>query len=168
MKKGDLFFPLLCAFFAGAYLIESWDYPWKSGIFPWGIIGIIFFLVLTFFIKELVKWALKSSQSPRPSEKRALTFGQCLRSREFRNALILCAGIFFYFALAQSLGFIITNMLIVGGLMRLLGAKWRRSVIVALCLTIVLHFFFREYLHVPFPRGPGEMLYYWVKYRYFT
>lgn len=163
MQKGDWVIPVLFSAVAGAYLIESLDYPTKSALFPWFIIGLIFFLVLIFLVKELRPWGQKKSVIRPSSEEASHTLSQRLKSREFQNAFVLCAGIFLYWALAKPLGFILTNLLIVGGLARLLGATWRRTAIIALGLTVVLHVFFREYLHVPFPRGPGEMLYAWLK-----
>lgn len=164
MKKADLFFPVLSTVFAGAYWIASLSYPPKSAFFPRAVIVALLFFVAIYLIKEFVK----NKKGPSLSKNPAKPLGEKLQSIQFRRAFVLCSGIFLYYIIARPLGFILTNFVILGALMRILGANWRRTLVLTVVITILLHFFFREYLHAPFPRGPGEWFYYWIKHTYFS
>jgi putative tricarboxylic transport membrane protein len=73
-----------------------------------------------------------------------------------RHVLALCvllASVVFYIAFANSLGFLPTSFLILIALFRVLQLAWRRTLIVALAATLVVHFAFYKLLRVPLPWG---------------
>jgi len=163
MKKSDLFFPLLSVFFGGSYWIASLSYPGQSAFFPRAVIVVLFIFSIIYVIKE----SLKKRSGAGTAEDSKKSVREAIRTAGFRRALILCSAIFLYWLLSRPLGFILTNVVILLGLMKFLGARWSRAILLTLLMTVVLHFFFREYLHVPFPRGPGEWFYYWLKHSFF-
>ncbi|MEY3887465.1 MAG: hypothetical protein RL650_1557 [Pseudomonadota bacterium] len=76
--------------------------------------------------------------------------------RSPRHVLALCvllASVVFYIAFANSLGFLLTSLLILIALFRVLHVGWRRTLIVALVATLVVHFAFYKLLRVPLPWG---------------
>ena len=76
--------------------------------------------------------------------------------RSPRHVLALCvllASVVFYIAFANSLGFLLTSLLILIALFRVLHVAWRRTLIVALVATLVVHFAFYKLLRVPLPWG---------------
>lgn len=76
--------------------------------------------------------------------------------RSPRHVLALCvllASVVFYIAFANSLGFLLTSLLILIALLRVLHVAWRRTLIVALVATLVVHFAFYKLLRVPLPWG---------------
>lgn len=74
------------------------------------------------------------------------------RGAVIRAALVLVA-IAFYIAVVQMLGFLITAVFVTGGLMFILGVRWK----IALPTTVLLVFFsmilFEKILRVPLPIG---------------
>jgi hypothetical protein len=167
MKKKELTFPLIFMAFAVAYLIASLGYPRKSAMFPQVLIGFIILLSVIVIIKA---WAGKNERSEEKSA-RDLGLRQTLRQRlrrfETQRAIVLCGGILLYFVLASIAGFVLTNFVVLTGLMVMLGARWIPSICNGVTITVMFHFFFREYLHVPIPNGPGEWLFQWLKYTFF-
>jgi putative tricarboxylic transport membrane protein len=76
------------------------------------------------------------------------------RARAGVSALL--AGLVFYVLAADGLGFHITGMLLLGLWMRVLGASWRVTVIVAIIGTVTIHYAFYKLLRVPLPWGVLE------------
>jgi len=73
-----------------------------------------------------------------------------------RHVIALCVllgTVIFYIAFAESLGFLPTSLLILVALFKALGVAWRRTFIVALIATFVVHFAFYKLLRVPLPWG---------------
>jgi putative tricarboxylic transport membrane protein len=73
-----------------------------------------------------------------------------------RHVLALCVllgSIVFYIAFANSLGFFATSFIILVALFKALRVAWRRTLIVSLVATFLVHFAFYKLLRVPLPWG---------------
>jgi putative tricarboxylic transport membrane protein len=66
---------------------------------------------------------------------------------------VLLASVIFYIAFANSLGFLLTSFLMLIALFKALHVGWRRTLIVAMVATLVVHFAFYKLLRVPLPWG---------------
>jgi putative tricarboxylic transport membrane protein len=73
-----------------------------------------------------------------------------------RHVLALCVllgSIVFYIAFANSLGFFATSFIILVALFKALRVAWRRTLIVSLVASFLVHFAFYKLLRVPLPWG---------------
>ena len=73
-----------------------------------------------------------------------------------RHVLALCVllgSIVFYIAFANSFGFFATSFIILVALFKALRVAWRRTLIVSLVATFLVHFAFYKLLRVPLPWG---------------
>ena len=61
-----------------------------------------------------------------------------------------------YILVADHLGFHLTALILLAAWMRILGASWRLTGIIALAATLVIHFAFYKGLRVPLPWGVLE------------
>ena len=66
---------------------------------------------------------------------------------------VLLASIVFYIAVAESLGFLFTSFLMLVAFFKALRVHWRRTLMVAVIATLVVHFAFYKLLRVPLPWG---------------
>jgi putative tricarboxylic transport membrane protein len=66
---------------------------------------------------------------------------------------VLLVSIVFYIAFANSLGFFATSFIILVALFKALRVAWRRTLIVSLVATFLVHFAFYKLLRVPLPWG---------------
>jgi putative tricarboxylic transport membrane protein len=66
------------------------------------------------------------------------------------------AGLVVYILVVDTVGFYITGVVLLGAWLRVLGASWRMSVVVALVGTVVIHFAFYKGLRIPLPWGVLE------------
>jgi putative tricarboxylic transport membrane protein len=66
------------------------------------------------------------------------------------------AGLVFYVLAADALGFHITGALLLAVWIRLLGASWRTTIVVAVVATVLIHLAFYKLLRVPLPWGVFE------------
>lgn len=69
------------------------------------------------------------------------------------NVIILLGCIVFYILVSESLGFILSSMLILTTLLVRFGSTWKTSVIVAVVTTGIIHTLFAKVLLVPLPWG---------------
>ena len=73
-----------------------------------------------------------------------------------RHVLALCVllgSIVFYIAFANSLGFFATSFIILVALFKALRVAWRRTLIVSVVASFLVHFAFYKLLRVPLPWG---------------
>ena len=75
------------------------------------------------------------------------------RSRARAAVIGVLAGLLFYILAAEMLGFHITALAIVALWVRILGASWRVTILVAVLAPIVIHLAFYKLLRVPLPWG---------------
>jgi putative tricarboxylic transport membrane protein len=66
---------------------------------------------------------------------------------------VLLASIVFYIAFANSLGFFATSFIILVAMFKALRVAWRRTLIVSVLATFLVHFAFYKLLRVPLPWG---------------
>jgi putative tricarboxylic transport membrane protein len=86
-----------------------------------------------------------------------LTAPQWLRSPRARAGVsALVGGLVAYIVVVEHLGFHLTGMLLLAAWMRILGASWRVTAIVAVVATIVIHLAFYKALRIPLPWGVLE------------
>jgi putative tricarboxylic transport membrane protein len=82
------------------------------------------------------------------------TAPEWLRSRRARAGVAaLLGGLVFYVLAADTLGFHVTGVLLLALWVRVLGASWRATLIVAVVATLVIHLAFYKLLRVPLPWG---------------
>ena len=62
-------------------------------------------------------------------------------------------SVVFYIAVVDSLGFLLTSLIILTVLFRLFGVALGRSIVIAAIATFVIHFAFYKLLRVPLPWG---------------
>jgi len=73
--------------------------------------------------------------------------------RHVRALVVLLGSVLFYMVAAQSLGFLLTSLLILTCLFYSLELPLGRSVLIAVIATLVIHFAFYKLLRVPLPWG---------------
>ena len=70
-----------------------------------------------------------------------------------RNVVVTVGAIVFYIVAAKWLGFILTMAPILLILLRILGVGWIASIVLAIVVTLVIHYLFVNELYVPLPWG---------------
>jgi putative tricarboxylic transport membrane protein len=73
--------------------------------------------------------------------------------RHVRALLVLLGSVLFYMVAAESLGFLLTSVLILACLFYSLEVPLGRSLLIAVIGTLVIHFAFYKLLRVPLPWG---------------
>ena len=66
---------------------------------------------------------------------------------------VLLGCVVFYIAFANALGFFATSFIMLVALFKALRVNWRRTLIVAVIATVLVHFAFYKLLRVPLPWG---------------
>jgi putative tricarboxylic transport membrane protein len=79
-----------------------------------------------------------------------------LRRRPALGVAAVVAGLGFYIAAADGLGFHITGIVLLTLWMRALGASWRMAGGVAVAATVAIHLSFYKILRIPLPWGLFE------------
>ncbi|MBW8906664.1 MAG: tripartite tricarboxylate transporter TctB family protein [Betaproteobacteria bacterium] len=105
-------------------------------------------LVLCGALLVLSGWRSGEALLTRPawmSERRAAT-----------GVVAVVAGILFYVVAVDRLGFHVTGVVLLAVWIRLLGASWRVTALVAPVATLAIHFAFYKALRVPLPWGVFE------------
>ena len=114
---------------------------WFPGLIAAGLVVCGVLLVLS-------GWRSGEALLTRPawmSERRAAT-----------GVLAVVAGILFYVLAVDRLGFHVTGLVLLAVWIRLLGASWRVTALVAPVATLAIHFAFYKALRVPLPWGMFE------------
>lgn len=75
------------------------------------------------------------------------------RERSRAAVLAVLGGVVFYILAADKLGFYLTGIIIVALWVRVLGASWRMTILVAAIAPLVIHLAFYKGLRVPLPWG---------------
>ena len=91
------------------------------------------------------------TEPPRVGPDRGLA-----RPRAATGVLAVVAGILFYVLAVDRLGFHVTGLVLLAVWIRLLGASWRVTALVAPVATLAIHFAFYKALRVPLPWGMFE------------
>jgi putative tricarboxylic transport membrane protein len=83
-----------------------------------------------------------------------VAFPEWMQRPQSRAAVIgVLGGLLFYILAADILGFHLTAIAIVALWVRILGASWRMTILVAVLAPIVIHLAFYRLLRVPLPWG---------------
>ena len=76
--------------------------------------------------------------------------------RPLVGIVTVLAGLVFYVLAVDALGFHITGALLLALWIRILGASWRTTILVAVVATVLIHLAFYKLLRVPLPWGVLE------------
>ena len=150
MKLNDAIFGLVLLALGAAVLIGVQSYPRIPGqpvgpaLFP----GLIAVGLCVCGAILLVRGWLARAQAP------WLEWEDWVRSPRHALALaVLIGSIVFYIVAAQTLGFLLTSVLILMAMLLVLRVPPGRAVLVAVIATLVIHFAFYKLLRVPLPWG---------------
>jgi putative tricarboxylic transport membrane protein len=75
------------------------------------------------------------------------------RERSRAAVLAVFAGVVFYILAADKLGFFLTGIAIIALWVRVLGASWRMTLLMAVIAPLIIHLAFYKGLRVPLPWG---------------
>ena len=122
------------------------------GLFPSVIAGFLIVLGLVLVLRGVL---LKSGKAAPTQEEIAVaeTEKALPKTQQWVNPLVVLAAMAFYIVFAEILGFILTLVIVVAGLMLFLKAKWWVALITAGVLTGVLFLVFQTLLLVRLPMG---------------
>ena len=150
MKINDALFGLLLLALGGWVLVTVQGYPSIPGqkfgpdLFP-GLIA----TVLCVCGGMLVVQGLKNRNG-----EPWLRAGDWVRSaRHVRSVVILVAAVTTYILASEPIGFLPLSTLTLGLLMVNLRMSWLKSLLLAMALSLVIHFLFYKLLRVPLPWG---------------
>lgn len=150
MKLNDAVFGLLLLALGATVLFIVQDYPMIPGqqvgpaLFP-GLIAVG--LCVGGFVLLVRGWRARASVP-------WLVMDDWVRSPRHVLALVLLIGsVLFYILAAQWLGFLFSSVLILTVLFRVLQLSLARSLLIAVVVTLVIHFAFYKLLRVPLPWG---------------
>jgi len=148
MKLNDAVFGALFLILAIAVVIASRAFPAIPGqqIGP-GAFPTLVASILAVCSLLLIARGLRSGQ-------RWFEGGAWLRSpRHMLRFAAVVGALLFYLSAAQTLGFIITGMLLMTGLLRAFGVRWMTTLLTAVAATLLIHSIFYKMLKVPLPWG---------------
>ena len=80
------------------------------------------------------------------------------RRRPVAGFFAVIAGLAFYVVVSNPLGFHLTGVLLLVAWLRVLGARWPVTIVVAIVAPIVIHLAFYKVLRIPLPWGVLERL----------
>jgi putative tricarboxylic transport membrane protein len=75
------------------------------------------------------------------------------RERSRAAVLAVLGGVVFYILAADKLGFYLTGIVIIALWVRVLGASWRMTILMAVIAPLIIHLAFYKGLRVPLPWG---------------
>jgi putative tricarboxylic transport membrane protein len=75
------------------------------------------------------------------------------RERSRAAVLAVLGGVVFYILAADKLGFYLTGVVIIALWVRVLGASWRMTILMAVVAPLIIHLAFYKGLRVPLPWG---------------
>ncbi len=78
------------------------------------------------------------------------------RRRPVAGFFAVIAGLAFYVVASNPLGFHVTSVLLLVAWLRILGARWPITLVVAIAAPIVIHLAFYKVLRIPLPWGVLE------------
>jgi putative tricarboxylic transport membrane protein len=75
------------------------------------------------------------------------------RERSRAAVFAVFSGVVFYILVADKLGFFLTGIAIIALWVRVLGASWRMTILMAVVAPLIIHLAFYKGLRVPLPWG---------------
>ena len=147
MKKNDIVFGSLFVALGAFIFTQTFFYPSLEkghpgpGLFPnlLAILFIIFGGVL--ILKARKPLSTNEEEVTSPTRKR------------IGNALFVLGIIVVYVAAVDGLGFLLTSVVLLFGLMKKLGSPTVRSAVASVCMTLFINIVFLKILRVPLPPG---------------
>lgn len=122
------------------------------GLFPSVVAGFLIVLGLALVIRGVLLKLGKVAPSKEESEVDE-TEEVLPKTQQWLNPPIVLLAIAFYVVFAELIGFILTMIIVIAGLMRFLKAKWWVALLTAGALTGVLFLVFQTLLLVRLPMG---------------
>ena len=146
-----LFVPTMVVAFSIAYYMESWEVTSNNKLLIKPICFLIVLLYIYFIYQEYTKQKLEIKQEKSSNvERTAISPHQIMLSKSV--IIVVMTGI--YVLLIQYLGFIITSIMFMGGMLYTLNVKNKWIIaIYSVLSTIILYFAFKIILMVPLPTG---------------
>ena len=146
-----LFVPTMVVAFSIAYYMESWEVTSNNKLLIKPICFLIVLLYIYFIYQEYTKQKLEIKQEKSSNvERTAISSHQIMLSKSV--IIVVMTGI--YVLLIQYLGFIITSIMFMGGMLYTLNVKNKWIIaIYSVLSTIILYFAFKIILMVPLPTG---------------
>ena len=142
----DIFLILL---FAWA-LRESWDWPWRTRLFPWTIGWPVLAVIVTQLVRDL--WKLQGQKV----EVRAIQTTVPIQATSIgrRRMIGIWASFFGFLLVIWLVGFYIAVPITMLLYLKLAGhEKWPISLAIAAAAWLIFSWTFNCSLHVPFPQG---------------
>lgn len=146
-------FIVLSLLFLG--VIESWNYPLRSKIYPLIIIGSCFVFVVLGIISDLKK--IKAEKKYESIKLRAIA--SSLKDVQFQKQIFMVISTILYSAFVNMSGFIIISTLYLFFNFYIQGVRSKFILpIISIMSPIILYIIFGIYIKIPLPRGPVEKL----------
>jgi putative tricarboxylic transport membrane protein len=83
-----------------------------------------------------------------------IAFPEWMQRAHARAAVLaMLGGVMFYILAADKLGFYLTGIVIIALWVRVLGASWRMTILMAVIAPLIIHLAFYKGLRVPLPWG---------------
>jgi putative tricarboxylic transport membrane protein len=120
-----------------------------SGFFPL-VLGL---MLMGLAVAHAVKLRLER-RKPEIAPTAAPDATSAQRGDATRRVLLFIGVVALSTALLQTIGYVASSFLLMLGLLRVLGERWRVAVLVAAASTIASHFVFVRWLSIPMPPGP--------------
>jgi hypothetical protein len=155
LKSRDLILLASYFWFLVFLTIVSWTYPFQAALFP-RILLVAGYIVAGIELwkklsrKEALKRRLEAAGHVEPSPKG-------LRRDGVRIGVYATCG-FLYVALLDTLGYILTQFLIMGLLMNCLGLNWKTTLGLAIGTALGGYLVFAVGLELPLPKGVLEKM----------
>jgi putative tricarboxylic transport membrane protein len=148
MKLNDAVFGALFLVLAIAVLITAQSFPVIPGqkIGP-GAFPMVLAAILGLCALLLIARGLRSGQQ-------WMEAGVWMRSpRHVMRFVAVIGALLFYLIAASHLGFILTGVVLLIGLLRAFEVRWTTTLITAIASTLLIHTIFYKMLKVPLPWG---------------
>jgi putative tricarboxylic transport membrane protein len=150
MKFNDALIGLAVVVLAGVILWQASSFPPMPG----QDVGPALFPTLIAVGLAVCAAALIWNGLRRLRSEPAIELSDWMRSpRLALNLLIVIAGVAFYIAFAERLGFLIAAPIVLTVLLITLGTRWWLALVVALAVSFAMHYIFYSFLKVPLPWG---------------
>ena len=87
------------------------------------------------------------------SERASMSLAPHLSRKAWINSIVLVIGVLLFAEFLDTVGFHLLAFPLTLCLLVLFGIKWWKAIVLALFVTMLVHFLFYSFLHVPLPWG---------------
>ena len=155
MRTKDVMLLIVSFGFIIFLTILSWTYPFQAALFPRLLLA-AGFVVCTLELIMRLRHKGKSPEQGHQSSEEAPAGGS-IKGGHTRIAIFVACGISYLFLL-PALGYILTQFLVIGVLMILLGINWKTTLALAVGTAFGGYLVFAVALQLPLPVGVVERL----------